>query len=327
MTIITLTEFTRDIRDFLEFKRAMGYTYRRGEFTLDSLKRFARSRFFRGALKTRSHIHLEDIVNAWLARPGVRKANSIASELGPIRQLCLYRRRRDPHAFVPDPGSAPKRKLPFTPYVFSHKEVNQLLRAAERYRHANVGPELMRTLLLILYCTGLRFGEAVRLQLPDVDLSQRMFLIRDSKGRTRYVPFGKDLGHELVDWFSKRRRIVSSRSVAGTDAIFLRADGKVLDIKRAWEAVTRLVRLEGLKPSRGRSGPRPYDWRHTHAVHRLSEWYRKGVDVQARLPWLSAYMGHLNVLGTSVYLHATPELLRLASQRLKRRLNLVEHRL
>jgi integrase/recombinase XerD len=327
MTIITLTELTRDIRDFLEFKRAMGYTYRRGEFTLDSLKRFARSRFFRGARKKRSHIYLEDIVNAWLARPGVRKANSIASELGAIRQLCLYRRRRDPRAFVPDPGWAPKRKLPFAPHVFSPKEVSQLLRAAERYRHANVGPELMRTLLLILYCTGLRFGEAVRLQLPDIDLSQRTFLIRDSKGRTRYVPFGEDLGRELVDWFSMRRRIVSSRRVAGTDAIFLRDDGRVLDIKRAWEAVTRLVRLEGLKPSRGRVGPRPYDWRHTHAVHRLSEWYRKGVDVQARLPWLSAYMGHLNVLGTSVYLHATPELLRLASQRLKRRLNLVEHRL
>jgi integrase len=323
MNSITLTELTRDIKDFLEFKRAMGYSYRRCEFTLESLKRFARSRRIRG---NRSRIDLDEMVKAWLARPGRRKANSIASEFGAIRQLCLYRRRRDPDAFVPDVGWAPKGKLPFTPYVFSRKEVSQLLRAAERYRHANVGPELMRTLLLILYCTGLRFGEAVRLQLPEVDLSQRTFLIRDSKGRTRYVPFGEDLGRELVDWFSMRRRIMSSRSVTGTDAIFLRDDGRVLDIKRAWEAVTRLVRLEGLKPSRGRAGPRPYDWRHTHAVHRLTEWYRKGVDVQARLPWLSAYMGHLNVLGTSVYLHATPELLRLASQRLKNRLNLVEYK-
>ena len=323
MTIITLTELTRDIKDFLEFKRAMGYSYHRGEFTLESLKRFARSPPIRG---NRSRIDLEEMVKAWLARPGSRKANSIASEFGTIRQLCLYRCRRDPGAFVPDVDWAPKRKLPFTPYVFSRKEVNQLLRAAERYRHANVGPELMRTLLLILYCTGLRFGEAVRLQLPDVDLSQRTFFIRDSKGRTRYVPFGEDLYRELANWFSKRQRIVSSRGATRTDAIFLRNDGRVLDIKRAWEAVTRLVRLEGLKPSRGRAGPRPYDWRHTHAVHRLTEWYRKGVDVQARLPWLSSYMGHLNVLGTSVYLHATPQLLRLASRRLQRRLNLVEFR-
>jgi integrase/recombinase XerD len=43
--------------------------------------------------------------------------------------------------------------------------------------------------------------------------------------------------------------------------------------------------------------------------------YRRGVDLQARLPWLSAYMGHDSLLGTEVYLTATPELLQLASKR------------
>ena len=76
-----------------------------------------------------------------------------------------------------------------------------------------------------------------------------------------------------------------------------------------------LLRKEGLKPARGRVGPRPYDFRHAFAVHRLTDWYHAGVDIQARLPLLSAYMGHVNVLGTEVYLHATPELLRLASDR------------
>jgi integrase len=85
---------------------------------------------------------------------------------------------------------------------------------------------------------------------------------------------------------------------------------------------TTLLRKQGLKPPRGRIGPRPYDFRHAFAVHRLTDWYHKGIDVHARLPWLSAYMGHLNVLGTEVYLHATPELLQVASQRLKRRLAL-----
>ena len=66
-------------------------------------------------------------------------------------------------------------------------------------------------------------------------------------------------------------------------------------------------------------GPRPYDVRHAFAVHRLTDWNRKGLDVHARLPWLSAYMGHSNVLGTEDYLHATPELLRLASRRFEKR--------
>jgi integrase len=82
----------------------------------------------------------------------------------------------------------------------------------------------------------------------------------------------------------------------------------------------RLFRRLGLKPSRGRQGPRTHDLRHSFAVHRLTHWYRDGVDLQARLPWLSAYMGHADLLGTERYLTATPELLELASRRFAARL-------
>jgi integrase len=77
--------------------------------------------------------------------------------------------------------------------------------------------------------------------------------------------------------------------------------------------------LAGLKPAGGRSGPRPYDLRHTFAVHRLQRWYRAGIDIHARLAWLSAYMGHDDILGTETYLTATPELLAVAARRLQRR--------
>ncbi len=57
---------------------------------------------------------------------------------------------------------------------------------------------------------------------------------------------------------------------------------------------------------------RPYEFRHAFAVHRLTAWANERVDVHAKLPWLSAYLGHQNVLGTEVYLKATPQLLELA---------------
>jgi integrase/recombinase XerD len=59
--------------------------------------------------------------------------------------------------------------------------------------------------------------------------------------------------------------------------------------------------------------------RHAFAVQRLTRWYRQGVDLHARLPWLSAYMGHVDIVGTETYLNATPELLELAAHRLQRR--------
>lgn len=319
MTTLTLKELASDVQDFLKFKRAMGYSYVRGEFMLASLMRFACKRLPAGSTR-RTKISLEEITQAWLSRTENRKGNTVALELSVVRQLCLHRRRRDPHGFVPEQAWAPKTELPFLPYIFSRQQVHRLLVAASRYRRRNIGPVLMRVLLLTLYCTGLRFGEAVRLKLSDVDLQRRTFFIRESKGRSRIVAFGDDLAREIEVWLVERKRLVSVRGAEDPDALFLRRNGHVLSIHAAGAALTQLVRDEGLKPSRGRLGPRPYDWRHAFAVHRLTDWYRKKVDIHARLPWLSAYMGHVNVLGTEVYLHATPELLRLASQRFAGRL-------
>jgi integrase len=74
-----------------------------------------------------------------------------------------------------------------------------------------------------------------------------------------------------------------------------------------------------MKSAKGRIGPRPYDLRHAFAIRRLSQWYKQGVDLQTRLPWLSAYMGHVDIMGTETYLNATPELLEVAADRLHRR--------
>jgi hypothetical protein len=75
-----------------------------------------------------------------------------------------------------------------------------------------------------------------------------------------------------------------------------------------------------MKPPNGRIGARPYEFRLAFAVHRLTAWANEGVDVHAKLPWLSAYLGHQNVLGTEVYLKATPQLLELASSRFEQHL-------
>jgi hypothetical protein len=57
--------------------------------------------------------------------------------------------------------------------------------------------------------------------------------------------------------------------------------------------------------------------RHTFAVTTLLDWYRDGAGVAARLPWLSAYLGHHDPRSTYWYLSAAPELLALAADRLE----------
>ena len=80
-----------------------------------------------------------------------------------------------------------------------------------------------------------------------------------------------------------------------------------------------ILREIGLRGPKGQPGPRIHDLRHTFAVHRLTRWYRQGVDLHGRLAWLSAYLGHVDLIGTETYLTATPELIALAGARFRRR--------
>jgi integrase len=167
----------------------------------------------------------------------------------------------------------------------------------------------------------MRFGEAVRLHLRDVDLDESLFVVRESKGKTRLVPFGEDLHHELLGYLREREPVADA---AADHAFLVQPDGRPYLVKTASDTVRRMLRRLGLKPARGRVGPRPYDIRHTFAVHRLTQWYREGVDIHARLPLLSAYMGHDNLLGTETYLRATPDLMALTAKRFEDRVQSAE---
>lgn len=310
---ITIARLAQDIQAFLVFKHALGHPYVRGEATLRSFERFVRQH-----TGPCSKFSLETMLNGWLSRIEGRKPVTITLDLGVIRQFCLYRRRYEPGSFVPGREWAPQStESTFLPYIFSHDEVRQILNAASQHHGRNLDGVMLRTLLLILYCTGLRLGEATRILLKDVNLERNLFTVRDSKGKTRFVPFGDDLARELNDYLSWRQGIATSPN---DGALLVRLSGDALPVNVASFAIRQLLRREGLKPAKGRSGPRPYDMRHTFAVHRLTDWYRQGEDIHARLPWLSAYMGHDNVLGTEVYLTATAELMALASQRFEQRL-------
>jgi integrase/recombinase XerD len=129
------------------------------------------------------------------------------------------------------------------------------------------------------------------------------------------------LVHELRRYAAERQRLIDRcPQTTESEILFLRLDGSPLTVQCGSEAIRRLLRALGLKPSTGRSGARPYELRHAFAVHRLTNWAKEGVDVHAKLPLLSAYLGHQNVLGTEAYLKATPELLELASGRFEQHL-------
>lgn len=298
------------LRAFLAFKRTLGYSYRRAEFTLRVLDRYLVENARAGGQP-----HLAQVILNWLGRQPGRKPISVAGELAVVRQFYTFLRRRgDRNLREPSWPQLPATS-DYLPYVFSIQDIRQLLHLTEKLR----GPfrrTTYRMLILVLYCTGLRFGEPLRLRLREVDLARATFFIAASKGRSRWVPFHPSLRFELKRYLVTRKAFAPA---GPDDRVFVGSNGTTLSIGTASSTVRRLLRMAGLKPQTGRAGPRPYDLRHAFAVHRLTRWYRAGVDLHARLPWLSAYMGHDDLLGTETYLTATPELLALAGNRFHRR--------
>jgi integrase/recombinase XerD len=298
-----------EISKFLAFRRAF----------LTTTWPSAQLRRFDSFAAAHSRLSLCEAVSAWISENPDRHPLTRSNDLSAVRQFCLYRKRFEPDGFVPDqmiPVMAVRRH--FQACILSLQQIRFLLRGIQELNGSQLRQARIRALFLVLYCTGLRLGEALRLSIADVDLKQACFRIGPSKGRSRLVPFGRDLAHELAAWLTARRD--SGFTLSPKTSLFEREDGRPDTLWNAGLQLNTLFRHCGLKPPRGsgRVGLRVHDLRHTFAVHRLQAWYREGQDPEPLLPWLSAYLGHVNLLGTQRYLQATPEILSEASRRMRR---------
>jgi len=104
-----------------------------------------------------------------------------------------------------------------------------------------------------------------------------------------------------------------------TPSFFVSTVGTRLSHSTVQPAFRDIRRRAGLNQTTGSRQPRIHDLRHTFAVKTLIGWYRAGVDVAARMPLLSTYLGHAEPARTYWYLSAAPQLLTLAAQRLEHR--------
>jgi integrase len=167
----------------------------------------------------------------------------------------------------------------------------------------------------LLISTGLRVGEAIRLDCHDLDPDAGLLRVVDSKfGKSREIPLHASTVGELDRYRRRRDRCWPGPK---SPAFFLNAAGTRLAYSTVRSTFQGLLRHAGLRTHPGRGNPRIHDTRHTFAVNTLIGWYRDGADVNALLPLLSTYLGHVDPKSTYWYLSATPELLGLAAQRLE----------
>jgi integrase len=161
----------------------------------------------------------------------------------------------------------------------------------------------------------MRQGEACRLRRDDVDLSDATLVIRDSKfGKSRQVFLHPATTAALRAYERARDRVFPEPQA---EAFLVNSRGGPLDGHNIQHTFAVLITTAGIQTPPGRRAPRLHDLRHTFAVATMLDWYRDGGDVQARLPLLSTWLGHVDPKSTYWYLQAVPELLALAAGKLE----------
>lgn len=244
------------------------------------------------------------------------------NKYGALAGFWRYAISRGYAARSPLPLDEPKPAPRTPPYIYSRSELQRLFdptnAAICRRSVTHLDAVTFRTLLVLLYGAGLRYGEATKLTLADVDMAEAILTIRDTKFyKTRLVPMGPQLVAVLDGFIDFRKRHSFAEGAAAL--LLSNRDGSSLASSTVQKAFDALRRVAGIHNASGqRQVPRLHDLRHSFAVHSLTAWYRQGADVQRLLPALSIYLGHSDLEGTKVYLSMTPELLQQAALRFAR---------
>ncbi|MFN8544478.1 MAG: tyrosine-type recombinase/integrase [Candidatus Binatia bacterium] len=300
-----------DIAAYIALKQALGRGFARETAILADLDAF---------LAGQSCDLGAESFAAWCLTIGRLTATVRRNWMRVARNVCLYRRRQDPGCFVPDPTGFPAPHPPRRPHIFTKDEVAQLLRAAARLAPTSTSPLYapgMRLAVVLLYTTGLRRGELVRLLLSDYDPAARALLIRASKfHKSRVVALSTDATRELEAFLRNRHRWPHAPG-APLLVTWRHSGVRPYSDGGLGQALRRLFRAAGVRTAADRP-PRVHDLRHTYAVHALLRWYHQGVDVQAKLPTLATAMGHVSIASTAYYLALLPPVAEAANQRFAR---------
>jgi integrase len=303
-----MTPLAKAVKDYLTLRRALGFKLR---LTAGMLRDFAAFLDREGSAHITTALALR-----WAKQPvGVQPAQW-ANRLGVVRRFAQFMSASDSRTEIPPPGLLPYRYQRTPPYIYSDVEIRRLLRAATRIRAATgLRAASYATLIGLLSVTGLRINEALGLDDADVDLTQGVLTIRRTKfDKSRLVPLHPSTTRALHRYVRARDRLCPGRP---NDAFFIGEQGRRLTEWTVRKTFNQLSRQTGLRGPTDHRGPRLHDLRHRLAVNTLIGWYRRGVDVEGRLPVLSTYLGHGHVTDTYWYLTAVPELLRLAAERLE----------
>ena len=288
-------------RRYIAHRRKMGYAMVLPASQLPHFARFA-DRFAPGKPLTAA------LALDWAtSRPGRRRTH--AGWLSMVRCLARYCAALDPKTEVPDAFLLGPMAQRIRPHIFTRNQTRLLLSRARALttRFSPLHPLTYETMIALLACTGMRPGEAIRLQLDDLNLDSGRLRIAPCKfSPARSLPL-----HPTTVQALQRYRKARISLFPGGSSLFVGATGKPLLQRKAERIFVRLAR--GIVSNGQRPSVRLLDFRHTFASQWISDWSRQSKPVSHHLLLLARYLGHQAFSSTWWYISSDPASLRAAS--------------
>jgi len=291
------------IESLLEVKHAVGLPYVESERHLRNFDALCAEEFPGQAILSPA------MAMRWAAsRPG-EHVNGQMRRITPVRQLGKHMIACGMQAYVIAPG-IPGRKVRYRPHLFSAEQLRAMFAAADQIVASPYGGRrevIIPVIFRMIYCLGLRPGEARRLYRNDVDLARGTVHIRQSKGHKDRLVF---MSADLHDYCRRYDTVISAHH-PDRIAFFPNQTGGFYSANTidCWfnEVATGIKTAGGKTKGQALPLPRVYDLRHAHVIENINRWTRAGRNPEAMLAYLSIHLGHTNPDDTWYYFHLAPD--------------------
>jgi integrase/recombinase XerD len=292
------------VADYLRVRRALGFKL---EYTERLLFAFVEYLHDQGA----ATVTVEHAV-AFATAPAAASARWQALRLSAIRLFARWAHLMDPSVEVPPARLLPARVTRAAPYLYSDDEIAALLVAAAALAPA-IRAATMTALISLMAATGIRTGEALALDVTDIDQRTGALTVTGKYGKTRMLPLHPSVLDGLTGYLDQRDKLLPA---AQCPALLISTRGKRLRPQSVHPTFRALADQVGVVASSSAGRPRLHDLRHRFAVATMLDAYRNGGDPAATLPVLATWLGHADPNDTYWYLTGTAELMAAATDRL-----------
>ena len=302
-----MSALEHSLRDYLTLRRSLGHQLADAQRLLPNLVAYLETQ----GLRT---VTVQSALD-WAQQPATGRGG--ASSVGPRRMTAARGFTWYLSGVNPDTQVPPLRLMPYQqrwrpPFIYTPDDVDRVRGLARQCIVSPLRAATYDTLIGLLAVSGLRIGEAIKLDRADIDWSQGVLLIRESKfGKSRLVPLHPSCMQALSQYAVLRDELQPRPKEPSFFVSLTRKRLLYAVVQQTFRALIDTTEIGADAPS----PPRLHDFRHTFAVYTLLGWYRAGEDVQAKMPSLSTYLGHREPAYTYWYLSAAPELLALAAAR------------